>query len=180
MELNEAIQQCQLNNRSAQEWLYRKYFPTLLPLCKRFARDEDDTITFMNDGFMKIFKNLGKLNDSEKLVPWMKKILYHAICDHLRKEKKHMHFLPVEHHEKQVDVTALDNLYEEDILALLEFLPKASSEVFVLYAIHGYNHREIGELKSISEGTSKWHLAEARKKLKQLIKEKLKNNVYAV
>ncbi|MEI9944057.1 MAG: sigma factor-like helix-turn-helix DNA-binding protein [Chitinophagaceae bacterium] len=36
--------------------------------------------------------------------------------------------------------------------------------------IEGYKHVEIAELLTISEGTSKWHLSEARKIMKQLIK----------
>jgi len=61
MQLSEAIQGCIKNNRKAQEWMYRTYFPVLLPMCKRFATDEDRVITYMNDGFMKVFKNIQKL-----------------------------------------------------------------------------------------------------------------------
>ncbi|MBL0884510.1 MAG: RNA polymerase subunit sigma-24, partial [Chitinophagaceae bacterium] len=35
--------------------------------------------------------------------------------------------------------------------------------------VEGYNHREIAAQLQISEGTSKWHLSEARKKLQQAI-----------
>ena len=35
------------------------------------------------------------------------------------------------------------------------------------YAVEGFNHREIGEKLNISEGTSKWHLSEARKSLQK-------------
>jgi RNA polymerase sigma-70 factor (ECF subfamily) len=33
--------------------------------------------------------------------------------------------------------------------------------------VEGYNHREIAEKLGISEGTSKWHLSEARKTLQK-------------
>jgi RNA polymerase sigma-70 factor (ECF subfamily) len=33
--------------------------------------------------------------------------------------------------------------------------------------VEGYNHREIAKKLNISEGTSKWHLSEARKTLQQ-------------
>jgi len=42
--------------------------------------------------------------------------------------------------------------------------------VFNLYAIDGYKHREIAELLEMSENTSKWHLREARIKLKEKLK----------
>ena len=57
-------------------------------------------------------------------------------------------------------------------------LPGATREVFYLYAIEGYNHAEIGEQLQMSEGTSKWHLSVARKKLKDLIQKHYNLNSY--
>ena len=56
-----------------------------------------------------------------------------------------------------------------ELLALVRKLPPATQAVFNLYIIEGYTHREISELLAISEGTSKWHLSEARKLMQQLI-----------
>jgi RNA polymerase sigma factor (sigma-70 family) len=52
-------------------------------------------------------------------------------------------------------------------MEIIAKLPPATHAVFVLYAVEGYNHREIAEKLGISEGTSKWHLSEARKTLQQ-------------
>jgi len=41
--------------------------------------------------------------------------------------------------------------------------------VFNLYVIEGFTHKEIAALIHISEGTSKWHLSDARKKLQHMI-----------
>jgi len=56
-------------------------------------------------------------------------------------------------------------------------LPPASQQVFNLYFIDGYKHKEIAELLEISEGTSKWHLNSAREKLKELLK---KNDIHEI
>jgi len=42
--------------------------------------------------------------------------------------------------------------------------------VFNLYAIEGYNHKEISELLNISEGTSKSNLSRARAILQEKVK----------
>jgi RNA polymerase sigma-70 factor (ECF subfamily) len=60
----------------------------------------------------------------------------------------------------------------EEIMNLIKRLPPATHAVFVLYAVEGYNHREIAEQLNISEGTSKWHLSEARKTLQKQIQER--------
>jgi RNA polymerase sigma-70 factor (ECF subfamily) len=54
-------------------------------------------------------------------------------------------------------------------MELVKKLPPATHAVFLLYAVEGYNHREIAEQLNISEGTSKWHLSEARKTLQKMI-----------
>jgi RNA polymerase sigma factor (sigma-70 family) len=54
----------------------------------------------------------------------------------------------------------------------IEKLPAASRQVFNLFIVDGYSHKEIAELLGISEGTSKWHLNAAREKLKELLVEK--------
>ena len=58
---------------------------------------------------------------------------------------------------------------------MIKKIPNASGEVFTMYAIQGYSHKEIAEAKGISVGTSKWHLSEARRKLQELILETDKN-----
>ena len=57
--------------------------------------------------------------------------------------------------------------------------PDATRELFILYAIECYTHPEIGEKLGISDGTSKWHLSTARKKLKDLIRKHYNSNYYA-
>ena len=51
----------------------------------------------------------------------------------------------------------------------LNVLPPATKLVFNLYAIEGYKAKEIVEELNISYETVKWHIKQARKKLKSLI-----------
>ena len=54
-------------------------------------------------------------------------------------------------------------------MKIIQELPDRYRLTFNLYVIEGYNHKETGGLLGISEGTSKWHLSEARKSLQQMI-----------
>ncbi|MBI5913899.1 MAG: RNA polymerase sigma factor, partial [Bacteroidetes bacterium] len=90
--------------------------------------------------------------------------------------QKYLHFLVFEERDEPVHSSPASQLYLEDILKMVDALPPASAEVFRLYAIEGYSHAEIGERLGISDGTSKWHLATARQKLKQMIyQQEMKN-----
>ena len=60
----------------------------------------------------------------------------------------------------------------EELNNMILKLPKATKLVFNLFAIDGYSHKEIAEQLEISTNTSKWHVKEARKKLKEQILKK--------
>jgi RNA polymerase sigma-70 factor (ECF subfamily) len=59
--------------------------------------------------------------------------------------------------------------FEKDMMTLLNFLPEGCRTIFNLFAIEGYPHKEIAEMLSISEGTSKSQVNFARKKLQELL-----------
>jgi RNA polymerase sigma-70 factor (ECF subfamily) len=75
-----------------------------------------------------------------------------------------------EDYDPSINAEPLQKMSKEEILYLLQKLPNTTRAVFNLYIMEGYNHREIGELLEISEGTSKWHLSEARKHLSHSLK----------
>ena len=55
----------------------------------------------------------------------------------------------------------------QELLFLIRQLPPATQLVFNLHVIEGYPHKEIAELLNMREGTSKWHVNEARKQLQK-------------
>ena len=61
------------------------------------------------------------------------------------------------------------NLLKEDILKELQKLPNKTRMVFNLYVFEGLSHREISQELEITEGTSHWHVNNARKIIKTLI-----------
>jgi RNA polymerase sigma-70 factor (ECF subfamily) len=61
----------------------------------------------------------------------------------------------------------------EHLEALLRRLSPVTQQVFNLFAIDGFSHKEIGDMLQISEGTSKWHVNNARTHLQHWIKTEL-------
>jgi RNA polymerase sigma-70 factor (ECF subfamily) len=93
--------------------------------------------------------------------------------DFLRKQnKKNVSIEWKEEHDPGIEAEALERMSAQQVLCMLQHLSVTTRAVFNLYITEGYNHREIGELLTISEGTSKWHLSEARKYLINSLKEK--------
>ncbi len=95
------------------------------------------------------------------------------MIDEFRKEKKYLATIELSDYS-DTDVGVTYNLGEaqmeaEELLQILNGLPEVTKKVFNLFAIDGYKHQEIGEMLGISAGTSKWHVSEARKQLKEIL-----------
>lgn len=172
----EIVRGCAGNERRFQEVLYRRYFDTMLRMVRRYTTEEDRCVEILNDGFLKVFRKIHTFRFEGSLEGWIRRIVYHSISDYFRKESAYLRFIVLEDGEQDDNRSALDELFYDDLLQVVEMLPDRSRDVFTLYAIEGYSHREIGERLSMSEGTSKWHLSNARKQLKVLLANKLKNH----
>jgi RNA polymerase sigma factor (sigma-70 family) len=174
---------CAANERAAQELLYRRFFQPMLQMCLRYTDgDKDRALEILNDGFLRVFKKIHLFEGRGSLEGWIRRLVFHAVSDYYKANDaylKNVVFdeLPIENQSNIVskhDDTggALGKLFFEDLLVLVDFLPPATREVFKLYAIEGFSHAEIGEQLNITTGTSKWHLSEARNKLKVMLERR--------
>lgn len=167
----ELVTGCARNDRQVQEALYRRYFRTMMQMCRRYTDDPEIAMTICNDGFLKVFKKINTFAFKGSLEGWIRRIVYHCISDYFRRDSKYVQFMVFEEHEEISNPEIVPGLYLEDLMKLITKLPTMSEKVFRLYAIEGFNHREIGETLGMSENTSKWHLSNARKKLQELLKD---------
>lgn len=144
----------------------------MMALCVRYAKDKNDALEILNDGFLKVFKNIDQY-DAEKasLYTWMRRIIINTAIDFLRKKQAYydMDVLLDIQEGPGIENEALFKLSGAELLKIIRQLPAATSTVFNLYVVDGFNHREIGTMLGISEGTSRWHLSEARRQLKIII-----------
>ena len=160
---------CIHNDRRAQERLYKQFYGAMAAICIRYTQNEEDTTEVLNNGFLKVFKNIQHF-DPEKagLYTWIRKIIVNTAIDFIRQNSKHAVKLSLDHTtEPYIDSEAIQKLDAQELLALIRKLPPATQTVFNLYIIEGFTHKEIGLKMGISEGTSKWHLSEARRLLQK-------------
>lgn len=160
----------------AQYRLYRWCFPFLMSVCSRYHNTEADAVAMLNEGFLKIVTNLDKYREEQAFEAWIKRIMINTLIDDFRKNRQvkelveYHDFTDYNDHKQLTDFNAADLRFDAaELEAMIHQLPPMSRKVFNLYAIDGYNHREVGEMLGISEGTSKWHLSFARKRLQEMI-----------
>ena len=142
-------------------------------LCLRYTKNERDALEVLNTGFYKVYKYIGRYDAGKaSLYTWIRTIIINSCLDFIKTNQSlvgageleqavHVHVPPA----------VISTLSAAAILELVRQLPPATQAVFNLYVMEGYNHQEIGKLTGTSEGTSKWHLSEARKKLQKWINE---------
>lgn len=163
------INGCINNDRKAQERLYKQYYVSMMSICVRYTHNEEDAIEVLHNGFLKVFKNIERFDSCKAgLYTWIRSIMVHSAIDFVRQYAKHSKTVEMDYaNEPYIDNEAISKLNTEEILRLVRKLPPASQTVFNLYIMEGYTHKEIGQMIGISEGTSKWHLSEARRLLQK-------------
>lgn len=169
---NKIVEGCLQSQRSARRELYDKYSKQMYSISLRYAKNREDADDIFQQAFYLIFKNLGQLKNPNALSGWVKTIFVNTAIDHNRKIDYSVQG-NVEDYDKMeggfYSNEALSKIGTDELVRLIQDLPKAYRKVFNMYAIDGFTHREIAEKLSISEGTSKSNLHGARRILKKKI-----------
>lgn len=167
------IKGCIKEDRRSQNALYKLYFPLMSSIALRYTNNEDDALQKLNGGFLKVLQNTEKYDSQYALATWIRNIMVNHLIDEFRKEKKYIasiHLSDYEGVSMAVDYNEGELKLEEDELRMmLSRLPEVTKKVFNMFAIDGYKHREIADYLNISEGTSKWHVSDARRRLKEML-----------
>jgi len=166
------VKACIQNDRSAQEALYKLCYADMMQVCLSYLADEELAREAFNTGFLKVFESIQHFDDKKgELGGWIRKIMIYSSIDLYRAELKFGNLtgsLP-EQKTEFIPPSVLEKLYFEDILQHIRTLPYATQTVFMLSVLDGFSHKEISEQLNISEGTSRWHLSEAKKQLRRLL-----------
>ena len=166
------LQGCLQEDRLAQCYLYDRYAGYMLGVCMRYASCRDEAVEMLNAGFYKVFQNIRQYEGRGALKGWIAKVVMYTCIDWVRSQATYRKRMDYDaERELPIDNLALQNLAVEDLLEKVQKLPAATRMVFSLYVLDGYTHKEIGRELGISDGTSKWHLSEAKKRLQKMIKK---------
>ena len=170
-DLDSVIGACLQENREAQRILVKMFFGFAKSVCMRYSANNEETEEIINDGFLKVFNNLSKYDQSLPFKAWLRTIMVNTAIDHYRKNEKYQHHVSLDDMEiAETGGDIISKITAEEILALIRRLPPAYRTVFTLHVIDNYTHREIADMLGIKEGTSKSNLQDARRKLQLMIK----------
>ncbi|RUA25477.1 MAG: hypothetical protein DSY76_06700 [Bacteroidetes bacterium] len=170
--LERLIEGCRKNDRKAQEGLYKLYFGLMMSIGMRYCGNWNDAMDVVNAGFLKIYTKIDSYQGKGSFEGWMRRTMVNTALDFIKQNKStdsNIDDVNIYDQNLYIDNDAEFELSKEEILKIVQELPPMSRAVFMLNVIDGYKHKEISEKLGISEGTSHWHLQNARKLLKDKI-----------
>lgn len=176
----EVIKGCCKYDRAFQEYLYHQYSGLFLKLCVRYAANFHDAEQLLQDAFLKIFSSIQQYGNKGSFEGWMRRIVVNTCLDYLRskqfKENRQTNLVEIfpENVGFQCEATVLQKMNLESLVVLIQSLPPMSRAVFNLFVMEGYSHKEIAQQLNISEGTSQWHVNNARQSLQKKIMQNRK------
>lgn len=170
-DLKKIIDECVAGKGHAQAKLYELFAPKMFGVCLRYAADTAEAEDNLQEGFIKVFKYIGKFKHKGSFEGWIRRIMVNVSLEKFRKQ----HFMyPVEDIEiYESNVFAndiLDEISVQELVELIQELPPRYRMVFNLYVMEGMSHQEISKKMNISIGTSKSNLSRAREILQRKVK----------
>ena len=172
----ELINSCLNNDRKAQKSLYETYSRKMMGVCLRYCNDSETAKDMLQDGFIKIFSSLSSFQFNGSFEGWMRRVFVNTCLEHLRKTD-------VLHDAADLDYAAaplsggnnnaIEQMSANDLMKIINELPKGFRLIFNMYEIEGYSHKEIADALNITESTSRSQLTRAKQLLKHSIQKEL-------
>ena len=148
-----------------------------MAICDRYAKKQEDSVEILNDGFLKVFKEIHRYQPAyadviSSFKGWLRKIMVYTAIDHFRKNHKHQLVTQLDNVVYQVATVnedAIEKISYEEIIRAVQDLSPGYRTVFNLFIIEGLSHDEIAGQLGISTGTSKSNLSKARRQLQKIL-----------
>jgi RNA polymerase sigma-70 factor (ECF subfamily) len=188
------VLQCQMGSRPdrpAFAELLRRYQSHVEKVLYHLAPDWQDRSDLAQEVWIRVYRNINRLNEPEKFRGWLSRIATNLFYDELRKRKRSATPLsldaPLSLDDGEMDwEIASDTPGPDEDLSTREFydqlrdaiaeLPEAFRTTIVLREIQGMAYEEIAEITGVSLGTVKSRIARARLRLQTQLQNYLDGN----
>ena len=149
------------------------FAPYLFSISRRYMRDDQEAKDVLQDAFISIYGNIKDYkSEAGAFKAWIRRITVNAALQKLRKTYRKREILPDTIQDDRSEVPDVyDKFNTDDLMAVINKLPDMYREVFNLYVIEGYRHKDIGKMLGIKESSSRAVLARSKKQIReQLLK----------
>ena len=169
------LNDCINGDRRAQKAFFERYKGKMFALCLRYANAREDAEDMLQEGFVKVFRDLHQYSGVGNLEGWVRKVMVNTALQHLQRQKKELITVDIENIDlpDESDVYDPNEVPAQNLIKILQLLPVGFRTVFNLHVLEGRTHPEIAEILGISVGTSKSQLLRAKAHFRQLLENSL-------
>jgi RNA polymerase sigma-70 factor (ECF subfamily) len=169
------LQACLRGDRLAQKQFFERFKGKMFALCLRYANSREDAEDVLQEGFVKVFRDLGQYTGAGNFEGWVRKVFVNTALQHLQKQKSMLLTTELDVQDFPDDSEPYDaaELPAKNMIRILQQLPPGFRSIFNLHILEGYSHPEIAEILGISAGTSKSQLNRAKAHFRKLLENSL-------
>lgn len=162
-------------DRDAFERLVRRHLRVAHRVALSRTDDPHDADDVCQDAFLRALEKLEDCRDPERFRGWLLSIVRNRAADLTRRTGRSGEPLeelsPAEAGRLASEPTGEGGV-SEALATAIDELPERQRRVVLMHDYEGWTHREVAERLDIAAGTSRYHLHEARKRLRASLAEK--------
>lgn len=173
------VERCRRGDLAAFEELYRTHSGRLFGVACRMVGNTADAEDLLQEIFLTAHRKLEGFRGESSLGTWLYRLATNQCLDFLRSRAARAGQITdaLDDDPTIADASskglADQTVTKMDLERALARLPAGCRAAFVLHDIEGLEHREVGEVLGIAEGTSKSQVHKARLRLRTLLRERI-------
>lgn len=168
MDIVRLIARLKKGEQLAYKELVFSFSARLLTVARIYSKNDEDAKDVIQDAFILVFQKIKNFEGTEvaAFYGWMKRIVINICLTKSQKMfRKKEHSIETMVIDRGIDSEAISVMTHKEIMELVFSLPDGYRQVFALYAIEGYSHKEIADQLSIGESSSRSRYSRAKKML---------------
>ena len=169
------VERCRAGDMEAFAALYREQSPRIFALTRRMGGSPEEGEDLLQEVFLQAYRKLGSFKGDAAIGTWLYRLALNHCLDYVRGRRARM--------DRVTDSLVPGAGFEPtaprdtptarlDLQRAIDQLPDGCREAFILHDVEGFDHKEVGRLLGVAEGTSKSQVFKARMKLRTLLARK--------
>jgi len=148
--------------------LLDKYSDTLMSIGMRYSNNRSIVLDAIQETWIIVFNQMDKYVEKGFFIAWAKKILIRELLRIKNKENSKIVYLNDIQNKNMAQKPAAEKKLElQEVMTLVAKIPSPAKDIFIMNVMDGLKHKEIAEIMNIKESTSRVHVTNARKFLKE-------------
>lgn len=177
-DMERLVKASRAGEREAFDELVRLYQRRAMQVAVRMLGDANEAAEAVQTGFVKAYLSIGKLREPKRFEFWLLRIVANAAVSRARAAKRRAEKISIAEYcedkktPSPVQTQSAEELKEAIRWAILK-LSKKEAEAIALFGLEDLSQKQVAEIMGCSVEAARWHVFNARKKLKVLLKEYL-------